>query len=147
MPPTSRSARFTSFVTDPQLRALIETIPGLVWLAGIDGAATSLNRRWLEYTGLSQADAAGWGWTVAIHPDDLDRLITYWRSLLLLTLLPLYLSRQTHQPEGDRIHATVGKVALHERGDVRGRPDQVMASGTACRYRPEDRQSCLLRGD
>jgi hypothetical protein len=67
-----------------------------------------------------------------------------WLDFLLLVL---YLSRQTHHPEGDRIHPTVGKVALHERGDVRGRPDQVMGSGTACRHRSEDRQRCLLRGD
>jgi PAS domain S-box-containing protein len=69
-------------VTDRQLRAVIDTIPGPVWLAGVDGGAECLNRRWLEYTGLSQTDAAGWGWTVAIHPDDLDRLGTYWRSVL-----------------------------------------------------------------
>jgi len=62
-------------------------------------------------------------------------------------LLRLYLSRQTHHPEGDRIHPTVGKVPLHERGDVRSRPDQVMGSGTGCRHRPQDRQRSLLRRD
>jgi PAS domain S-box-containing protein len=71
-----------SNISDRQLRAVVDTIPGLVWLARPDGAAEYLNRRWLEYTGLSQTQAAGWGWTAAIHPDDLDRLTTYWRSVL-----------------------------------------------------------------
>ena len=41
----------------------------------------------------------------------------------LLTLLVLYLPRQTNQPEHDRIHPTVGKVALEEREELRVRPD------------------------
>jgi PAS domain S-box-containing protein len=52
----------------------LHTIPGLVWLAGVDGAAEYLNSRWLEFSGLSQTQAIGWGWTVAIHPEDLDQL-------------------------------------------------------------------------
>src|SRR5262245_10471666 len=71
-----------SNISDRHLRAVIDTIPALVWLANTEGAAEYLNRRWLEYTGLTQAQAAGWGWSVAVHPDDLDRLTTYWRSVL-----------------------------------------------------------------
>jgi PAS domain S-box-containing protein len=71
-----------SNISDRQLRAVIDTIPALVWLANTEGAAEYLNRRWLEYTGLTQAQAIGWGWTVAVHPEDLDRLTNYWRSLL-----------------------------------------------------------------
>jgi hypothetical protein len=29
-----------------------------------------LQRRWLEYLGLSLKDVQGWGWTPAIHPED-----------------------------------------------------------------------------
>jgi PAS domain-containing protein len=42
-----------SNVSDRQLRAVIDTIPALVWLANMEGAAEYLNRRWLEYTGLT----------------------------------------------------------------------------------------------
>jgi PAS domain S-box-containing protein len=69
-------------MTDNQLHAALDTIPGLVWLAGVDGAAEYLNRRWLDYSGLSQAQAIGWGWTAAVHPDDLDQLFGVWRSVL-----------------------------------------------------------------
>jgi hypothetical protein len=30
----------------------------------------TFNRRWLEYLGLSLKDVQGWGWTAAIHPED-----------------------------------------------------------------------------
>jgi PAS domain S-box-containing protein len=71
-----------SNISDDRLRAVIDTIPALVWLAKADGTTEYLNRRWLEYTGLTQAQAAGWEWTVAIHPEDVDRLTNYWRSVL-----------------------------------------------------------------
>ena len=79
---TARQTGQAVSFSDRQLRALVDTIPGLVWLARVDGGAEYANRRWLEYTGLSQADAAGWGWTVAIHRDDLERLTNYWRNVL-----------------------------------------------------------------
>ena len=69
-------------MTDRQLHAALDTIPGLVWLAGVDGAAEYLNRRWLEYSGLSQTQAIGWGWTAAVHPDDVDQLTDMWRRVL-----------------------------------------------------------------
>jgi PAS domain S-box-containing protein len=69
-------------MTDRQLHAALDTIPGLVWLAGVDGAAEYLNRRWLDYSGLSQTQAIGWGWTAAVHPDDVDQLTDVWRRVL-----------------------------------------------------------------
>jgi PAS domain S-box-containing protein len=43
------------------------------WIAGPRGALQFLNRRWVEYTGLSQLEAEEVR-KVAIHPDDLDRI-------------------------------------------------------------------------
>lgn len=63
-------------------RLVIDTIPGLVWSALPDGYIDFLNQRWREYTGLTLAQASGWGWQVAIHPDDLPELVNYWRSVL-----------------------------------------------------------------
>ena len=63
-------------------RLLVDTIPTLAWSAGSDGSADFFNQRWLDYTGLSAEQARGWGWTVAVHPDDLKALVDYWRSVL-----------------------------------------------------------------
>jgi len=36
----------------------------------------------LDYAGLSIEEARNWGWTAAVHADDLNRLADYWRSIL-----------------------------------------------------------------
>ena len=41
-----------------------------------------LNRRWLDYTGLSAKEASNWGWAAALHAEDRDRLLDFWRRLL-----------------------------------------------------------------
>ena len=68
--------------SEDQLRATISAIPNLAWSTGPDGSADFLNERWLEYTGLSAEQAKGWGWGAAIHPDDVKRLVEYWKSSL-----------------------------------------------------------------
>ncbi len=64
------------------LRVAIDTIPGLVWTCRPDGYVEYHNQRWLDYTGMRPEEASGWGWQVAIHPDDLPGLAAYWKSLL-----------------------------------------------------------------
>jgi len=56
-----------------KLSEAIETIPAMAWIAGPCGALQFVNRRWVEYTGLSQLEAEEVR-KVAIHPDDLDRI-------------------------------------------------------------------------
>src|SRR4051812_30433529 len=65
-----------------QYRLAIDAIPGLVWTALPNGEIDFLNQRWLEYTGLSFEQASGWGWQVALCPEDLPRLVAYWVSVL-----------------------------------------------------------------
>jgi formate hydrogenlyase transcriptional activator len=78
------SARGVRPVKTPedQLRDIINTIPALAWSAHPDGSVEFFNRRWLDYAGLSMEEASDWGWTVALHPEDRDRLMDYWRRLL-----------------------------------------------------------------
>jgi PAS domain S-box-containing protein len=59
----------------------IDAVPTLAWSARPDGSAEFLNRRWLDYTGLSAEEASDWGWTAALHTDDRDRLMDSWRHL------------------------------------------------------------------
>ena len=64
------------------IRLVVDTIPTLAWSAGPDGSADFFNQRWLDYTGLSAKQALGWGWEVAIHPDDLPRMLETFREAL-----------------------------------------------------------------
>jgi PAS domain S-box-containing protein len=65
------------------LRLTIDTIPVLAWCNLPDGSNEFLNQRWLDYTGLTIEEARGWGWKVAIHPDDLPQLLDVWQGLLV----------------------------------------------------------------
>src|SRR6266478_895599 len=60
----------------------VDAIPTLAWSARPDGSAELLNRRWLDYTGLSADEASDWGWAAALHTEDRDRLMDFWRHLL-----------------------------------------------------------------
>src|SRR5215831_1897160 len=57
-------------------------LPTLAWACRSDGSTAFLNQRWLDYTGLSMAQALDGGWTGAIHPDDLGKLMDTWSRLL-----------------------------------------------------------------
>src|ERR1700732_3869142 len=63
-------------------RLVIDTLPTLAWSARSDGSADFFNQRWLDYTGLLPEQAGDWGWTVALNPDALSRVVDYWRSVL-----------------------------------------------------------------
>jgi PAS domain-containing protein len=64
------------------IRLVVDTIPTLAWSARPDGSAEFFNQRWLDYTGLSAKQALGSGWEVAIHPDDLPRILETFREAL-----------------------------------------------------------------
>jgi len=58
--------------------ALANTIPALVWSALPDGSRDFHSRRWLEFTGVSAAEAAGDGWAAVFHPEDRARVVDKW---------------------------------------------------------------------
>jgi formate hydrogenlyase transcriptional activator len=67
--------------SDADLRAIIDTIPALVWCGLPDGSKEFLNKQWREYTGLSLEESYGWGWQVAVHPEDLPLIEDKWQEL------------------------------------------------------------------
>jgi PAS domain S-box-containing protein len=69
-------------VTREQLRGVLDEIPAQAWSSLPDGAVDFLNRRYLDYTGLTFDQLVGWGWRTAIHPDDTERLLHKWRATL-----------------------------------------------------------------
>ena len=58
-----------------KLSEAIETIPAMAWITGPDGAVQFRNRRWVEYTGLSELGKAEEVGRIAVHPEDRDRIV------------------------------------------------------------------------
>jgi formate hydrogenlyase transcriptional activator len=67
--------------SEPTLQQIIHKIPTLAWCNLPDGSSEFLNQRWHDYTGLSPQEAHRGGWKVAIHPEDLPRLMARWGAL------------------------------------------------------------------
>ena len=61
-------------------RALIEGLPQLVWRAVDGGQWTWASPQWIAYAGLSQEDSHGLGWLKALHPDDREAALAFWRE-------------------------------------------------------------------
>ena len=68
--------------SERNLKLIINTIPALAWSARPDGTAEFFNQHYLDYVGLSAEQAQGWGWTAAVHPDDLSGLAATWQAIM-----------------------------------------------------------------
>jgi PAS domain S-box-containing protein len=63
---------------EERLREVIDAIPAMACITRSDGDCTFVNRRWLDYTGLTVEQTSGSGWQAAVRPDDLDRVANKW---------------------------------------------------------------------
>jgi len=68
-------------ISAAHLRKILDTIPTLASCNLPDGSNEFLNQRWHDYTGLSPQEARGRGWRVAVHPEDLQKVLDTFRAL------------------------------------------------------------------
>jgi PAS domain S-box-containing protein len=59
-----------------RFRMIVEQSPTMKWQSDETGRFDYFNRTWLDFRGRSVEQEAGSGWTVGIHPDDLERFLT-----------------------------------------------------------------------
>ncbi len=68
---------------DPlDLRAVINSTPGLIHTSKPDGYLDFFNQTWLTYVGKPLEHLLGWKWTACIHPDDVEGIVEKWRASL-----------------------------------------------------------------
>lgn len=72
--------------SEQNLALIIGTIPAMAWSARADGTADFFNQHYLKFVGLTAEEASGWGWTAAVHPDDLAGLAQIWQNTLALEI-------------------------------------------------------------
>ena len=64
------------------LKQLIHPILVAAWSARPDGSPAFFNQQYLDFAGLSAEEASGWGWTAAVHPDDMNSLAATWAGII-----------------------------------------------------------------
>jgi PAS domain S-box-containing protein len=57
-----------------RFNSIMAVMPCLVWMSDARASCTFVNQTWVEFTGITPAEAMGAGWTAAMHPDDLDHI-------------------------------------------------------------------------
>lgn len=63
-----------------ELREVIDSIPAMAWILAPDGRMEFLNRRWLEYAGMSLPQALTNSINI-LHPDDHARVVEKWNEM------------------------------------------------------------------
>ena len=98
-----------------QLRDVIDTVPGNVWSALPDGSVDFINRRWLEFSGLSLEEGLWRGWQAAVHPDDLARFVDEWRTAVACGK-PMESEARVRRADGQYRWLLIRNVPLHDQG-------------------------------
>ncbi len=68
--------------SERNLTQIVNAIPTLAWSARPDGSAEFFNQHYLDYVGLPAEQVKDWGWTVAVHPHDLNELMAMLRRMI-----------------------------------------------------------------
>jgi PAS domain S-box-containing protein len=105
--------------SDDRLRVLIETIPALAWTSLPDGSNDFVNRRWVEYTGISLEQMHCAGMTTPFHPEDIDEHLNKWRSSLATGETFENEARVRRAADGEYRWFLIRGLPLHdERGNI-----------------------------
>jgi len=67
---------------EPQrsFRAMLDAIPGMVFVASADGAIEYMNQRLLQFIGISLESVLNDSWSRIIHPEDRNRFVASWSA-------------------------------------------------------------------
>ncbi|HET9821896.1 MAG TPA: response regulator [Burkholderiaceae bacterium] len=76
----ARAAARALAASEARFRQLAAAAPVGIFQADAAGACSFVNDRWCEITGLTAAEAAGGGWTAALHPADRARVREAWHE-------------------------------------------------------------------
>ena len=63
---------------EARVRALLDSLPQLIWSTRGDGYCDYLSPQWIEFTGVPAESHFGDGWQNSIHPEDRDAVVQAW---------------------------------------------------------------------
>ncbi|MES2723993.1 MAG: PAS domain-containing protein, partial [Pseudomonadota bacterium] len=104
---------------EARVRALVDSLPQLLWSARPDGDFDYLSPQWVNFTGVPAGPHTGEGWLDAVHPDDRDDLRAAW-SQAIQGGLPFDLEHRLRRHDGVwRWFTTRASAVREEDGSIR----------------------------
>jgi PAS domain S-box-containing protein len=78
---TGLTAKLRKLVKQAQAsqKALVDTIPAMVWSASPEGSHDFYSQRWLNFTGLTAEEVCGKDWASVFHAQDRPTIMERWR--------------------------------------------------------------------
>lgn len=127
-----------------RFKNLADFSPVGVFETDAEGGCLFVNKRWQEFSGLSQEQALGRGWVNAIHPDDMKAVLVEWAEAMK-TSRDFNLEYRFLTPDG-RITWLMGSAAAYRdaAGEVRGYFGSVMDIGKRVKAEEALRESEVL---
>lgn len=61
--------------SEARFRLIADSAPVPMWVTRVDGRREFVNRAYVEFLGIAEADALAFDWRTVIHPDDLPRMM------------------------------------------------------------------------
>ena len=61
--------------SEARFRSIANSAPVLIWVTGAEGKREFVNQAYLDFLGLTYAEALDFDWRRALHPDDLPRIL------------------------------------------------------------------------
>jgi len=61
-----------------EFKFVTDFMPQMVWATKPDGYHDFFNKRWYDYTGLTYEQTKDKGWSLVLHPDDMERTWSVW---------------------------------------------------------------------
>jgi PAS domain S-box-containing protein len=73
-----KQAEKALYESEERFRVLVNYAPVGIFQTDTEGDCSFVNPRWLEITGLTEAQAMGKGWMNALHPEDREKVSSRW---------------------------------------------------------------------
>jgi len=105
--------------TQERFRTAVEVVGDIVWTNNPEGRMEGEQLAWSDFTGQIAAQYQGFGWSAAVHPDDLEPTLAAW-NLAVSHQRKLVFEHRLRRHDGVYRHFAVRSSPLiDERGQVR----------------------------
>lgn len=106
--------------SERRFRELADSAPLSMWVTDEDKSCVWLNRRWLDYAGMTLEESLGVGWLKTVHPDDREEAFATYQAAFEKAQ-PFSLSYRLRRSDGShRWHTAFGQPRIDADGYLRG---------------------------